>query len=34
MHLIGWLPEGVDDRAAARAALAGGVEAAVVGLLH
>jgi len=26
MHLIGWLPEGVDDRAAARAALAGGVE--------
>jgi len=26
MHLIGWLPEGVDDRAAARTALAGGVE--------
>ena len=26
MHAIGWLPEGVDDRAAARAALAGGVE--------
>lgn len=26
MHLIGWLPEGVDDRAAARAASAGGVE--------
>ena len=26
MHAIGWLPEEVDDRAAARAALAGGVE--------
>jgi GntR family transcriptional regulator/MocR family aminotransferase len=26
MHLIGWLPEGVDDEAAARAAFAGGVE--------
>ena len=26
MHLIGWLPEGVDDSAASRAALAGDVE--------
>jgi GntR family transcriptional regulator/MocR family aminotransferase len=26
MHLIGWLREGVDDEAAARAAFAGGVE--------
>src|SRR5262245_61770433 len=27
MHLMGWLPEGIDDRAAARAALAHGVDA-------
>ena len=26
MHLMGWLPAGVDDRAAARAALARGVD--------
>ncbi len=26
MHLIGWLPEGIDDRAAHRAALGAGVE--------
>jgi GntR family transcriptional regulator / MocR family aminotransferase len=26
MHLIGWLPEGVDDQAVSRAAFAGGVE--------
>lgn len=26
MHLIGWLPEGVDDRVASRVAFAGGVE--------
>jgi GntR family transcriptional regulator/MocR family aminotransferase len=26
MHLIGWLPEGVNDQAASRAAFASGVE--------
>lgn len=26
MHLVGWLPEGVDDRAASRAARARGVQ--------